>query len=46
MKKMTVDDLKEFRDRLHIPITDEQLEADPTSRRTTTRARTPRRSST
>ncbi|MDO5671747.1 MAG: pyruvate dehydrogenase (acetyl-transferring), homodimeric type [Actinomycetaceae bacterium] len=29
MKKLTVDDLKAFRDKLHIPITDEQLEADP-----------------
>ncbi|MGW2440911.1 transketolase-like TK C-terminal-containing protein, partial [Streptomyces goshikiensis] len=26
MKKLTVDDLKRFRDRLHIPITDAQLE--------------------
>ncbi|MBW8171481.1 pyruvate dehydrogenase (acetyl-transferring), homodimeric type [Ornithinimicrobium sp. Arc0846-15] len=29
MKKMTLDDLKDFRDGLKIPITDEQLEADP-----------------
>ncbi len=29
MKKMTLDDLKAFRDSLRIPITDEQLEADP-----------------
>ena len=29
MKKMTLDDLKGFRDSLKIPITDEQLEADP-----------------
>ncbi|PQZ94540.1 pyruvate dehydrogenase (acetyl-transferring), homodimeric type, partial [Arthrobacter sp. MYb227] len=29
MKKMTLDDLKGFRDYLRIPITDEQLEADP-----------------
>jgi len=29
MKKMTLDDLKGFRDLLRIPITDEQLEADP-----------------
>ncbi len=29
MKKMTLDDLKALRDLLHIPITDEQLEADP-----------------
>ena len=29
MKKLTVDDLKALRDRLHIPITDEQLEANP-----------------
>ncbi len=27
MKKLTVDDLKRFRDRLHIPITDQQLES-------------------
>ncbi|MFC9791368.1 pyruvate dehydrogenase (acetyl-transferring), homodimeric type [Streptomyces sp. NPDC127584] len=26
MKKLTVDDLKRFRDRLHIPVTDRQLE--------------------
>ncbi|WP_026460161.1 pyruvate dehydrogenase (acetyl-transferring), homodimeric type [Schaalia suimastitidis] len=29
MKKMTLDDAKMLRDRLQIPITDEQLEADP-----------------
>lgn len=29
MKKMALDDLKAFRDRLDIPITDEVLEADP-----------------
>ncbi|MFT3661884.1 MAG: pyruvate dehydrogenase (acetyl-transferring), homodimeric type [Gordonia sp. (in: high G+C Gram-positive bacteria)] len=29
MKKMTLDDLKAFRDTNRIPITDEQLEADP-----------------
>jgi pyruvate dehydrogenase E1 component len=29
MKKLTLGDLKEFRDLLRIPITDEQLEADP-----------------
>ena len=29
MKKLKVDDLKGLRDRLHIPITDEELEADP-----------------
>ena len=29
MKKMTLDDLKLFRDQMHIPITDAQLEADP-----------------
>ncbi len=29
MKKLTLDDLKGFRDTLHIPITDAQLEADP-----------------
>ncbi|GAB3752472.1 pyruvate dehydrogenase (acetyl-transferring), homodimeric type [Zhihengliuella somnathii] len=29
MKKLTLDDLKAFRDHLRIPITDEQLEADP-----------------
>ena len=29
MKKLTLDDLKGLRDRLHIPITDAQLEADP-----------------
>ena len=27
MKKLTVDDLKRFRDRLHMPITDKQLES-------------------
>ncbi len=29
MKKMTLEDLKQFRDSLRIPITDEQLESDP-----------------
>jgi pyruvate dehydrogenase E1 component len=29
MKKMTLEDLKHFRDHLRIPITDEQLEANP-----------------
>src|SRR6187431_3234437 len=29
MKKMTLDDLKAFRDDMRIPISDEQLEADP-----------------
>ncbi len=29
MKKLTLEDLKLFRDRVNIPITDEQLEADP-----------------
>ncbi|GHD13683.1 pyruvate dehydrogenase (acetyl-transferring), homodimeric type [Zhihengliuella salsuginis] len=29
MKKLTLDDLKAFRDHLRIPITDEQLESDP-----------------
>ncbi|MBL0705662.1 pyruvate dehydrogenase (acetyl-transferring), homodimeric type [Sinomonas sp. JC656] len=29
MKKMTLQDLKDFRDHLRIPISDEQLEADP-----------------
>ncbi|WP_017794152.1 pyruvate dehydrogenase (acetyl-transferring), homodimeric type [Leucobacter salsicius] len=29
MKKMTLEDLKLFRDTMHIPISDEQLEADP-----------------
>ncbi|MEO3938881.1 pyruvate dehydrogenase (acetyl-transferring), homodimeric type [Dermatophilaceae bacterium Soc4.6] len=29
MKKLTLEDLKAFRDELRIPITDEQLEADP-----------------
>ncbi|MFJ7750194.1 pyruvate dehydrogenase (acetyl-transferring), homodimeric type [Arthrobacter sp. NPDC097144] len=29
MKKLTLDDLKAFRDHLRIPISDEQLEADP-----------------
>jgi pyruvate dehydrogenase E1 component len=29
MKKMTLEDLKLFRDTMHIPITDAQLEADP-----------------
>ncbi|MFX1821715.1 pyruvate dehydrogenase (acetyl-transferring), homodimeric type, partial [Pseudarthrobacter sp. CC4] len=31
MKKLTLDDLKKFRDHLRIPITDAQLEADPYS---------------
>ncbi len=29
MKKLSLEDLKQFRDRLHIPISDAQLEADP-----------------
>ena len=29
MKKLSLEDLKEFRDRLHIPISDAQLEEDP-----------------
>ncbi|MFC7402629.1 pyruvate dehydrogenase (acetyl-transferring), homodimeric type [Citricoccus sp. GCM10030269] len=29
MKKLTVEDVKQFRDRHRIPITDEQIEADP-----------------
>nr|WP_255316519.1 pyruvate dehydrogenase (acetyl-transferring), homodimeric type [Nesterenkonia sp. Act20] len=29
MKKLTVDDLKRFRDTLRIPVTDEQIEEDP-----------------
>ncbi|WP_334173257.1 pyruvate dehydrogenase (acetyl-transferring), homodimeric type, partial [Sinomonas sp.] len=29
MKKLTLQDLKDFRDHLRIPVTDEQLEADP-----------------
>jgi pyruvate dehydrogenase E1 component len=29
MKKLALDDLKAFRDRVDVPITDEQLEADP-----------------
>nr|WP_218850006.1 pyruvate dehydrogenase (acetyl-transferring), homodimeric type [Nesterenkonia sandarakina] len=29
MKKLTVDDLKRFRDTLRIPVSDEQIEADP-----------------
>ena len=29
MKKMTLDDLKKFRDSMHIPITDDQLAANP-----------------
>lgn len=29
MKKLSLEDLKEFRDRLHIPISDAQLEVDP-----------------
>ena len=29
MKKLTVEDIKVFRDRLQIPVTDEQIEADP-----------------
>ena len=45
MKKLTEDELKDFRDRLHLPITDAELEQ-PTCRRTTTPARTPRKSST
>ena len=46
MKKLKLDDLKQLRDLLHIPITDEQLERPLQRRRTTTRAWTPRRSST
>ncbi|MEZ5088059.1 MAG: pyruvate dehydrogenase (acetyl-transferring), homodimeric type [Tessaracoccus sp.] len=29
MKKLALDDLKEFRDRVKVPVSDEQLEADP-----------------
>ncbi|UBH06005.1 pyruvate dehydrogenase E1 component [Leucobacter sp. Psy1] len=29
MKKMTLEDLKQFRDQMHIPISDEQLEENP-----------------
>ncbi|MFC0582882.1 pyruvate dehydrogenase (acetyl-transferring), homodimeric type [Micrococcoides hystricis] len=29
MKSLTVDDVKAFRDRLQVPVTDEQIEADP-----------------
>ena len=29
MKKLALDDLKSFRDRVDVPVTDEQLEADP-----------------
>jgi pyruvate dehydrogenase E1 component len=29
MKKLTVDDLKRFRDRLHLPISDQELESGP-----------------
>jgi len=29
MKKMTLDDLKQFRDSIHIPISDKELESDP-----------------
>lgn len=29
MKKLALDDLKAFRDRVHVPISDEQLESDP-----------------
>ena len=29
MKKLTLDDLKQFRDEQRIPISDSQLEADP-----------------
>ena len=45
MKKLTVDDLKGFRDRLHLPITG-QGAGGRRRRRTTTRAGTRRRSST
>lgn len=44
MKKLTVADLKGFRDRLHLPIPDKELESG--CRRTTTRAGTRKRSST
>ncbi len=40
MKKLTLDDLKAFRDRLYLDIPDSALEATRTSRRTTTPAAT------
>ena len=47
MKKLTLDDLKQFRDELQIPITRRSSSRRTrTCRRTTTRARTTRRSST
>ena len=45
MKKLTLEDLKDFRDRLQIPITDDRARR-RTCRRTTTRAWTTSRSST
>ena len=45
MKKLTVADLKAFRDRLYLPITGRRARSRP-ARRTTTRARSPTRSST
>ena len=50
MKKLTPADLKKFRDRLYLPISDRDLErvlrARPAARRSSTPARTPPRSST
>ena len=50
MKKLTLDDLKKFRDRLYLPICDRDLErllrARPAPRRSSTPATTPPRSST
>ncbi len=43
MKKLTLDDLKAFRDRLYLDIPDSALEADPYRRRTSTPARSPTR---
>ena len=42
MKKFTLQDLKDFRDFMRIPVSDAQLEENPTFRRTTTRDRNPR----
>ena len=50
MKKLTPDDLKKFRDRLYLPISDRDIEEllreHRRPRRSSTPARTPPRSST
>ena len=46
MKKLTKDDLKKFRDRLYLPISDKEIDESEIAARSSTPARTPRRSST